>query len=130
MNPAPKVIQMKKLLIVDDEPNIVMSLEYAFQKKGYEVFIARDGGEAMTIIKREIPDLTILDVMMPEVDGYETIKRIKNDPSLAAMKVIFLSAKSKKEDIEKGLSLGADQYFTKPFSVKKLILAVNELVRN
>lgn len=121
---------MKKLLIVDDEPNIVMSLEYAFQKKGYEVFIARDGGEAMTIIKREVPDLTILDVMMPEVDGYETIRRIKSDPTLAEMKVIFLSAKSKSEDIEQGLSLGADQYFTKPFSVKKLITAVGELIGN
>ncbi len=119
---------MKKLLIVDDEPNIVMSLEYAFQKQGYQVFIARDGSEAMVIMKREHPDLVVLDIMMPQVDGYETIKQIKSDSAFAKAKVIFLSAKSRPEDIEKGLALGADSYFTKPFSVKKLIAEVNQLI--
>lgn len=118
---------MSRLLIVDDEPNIVMSLEYAFQKRGHEVFIARDGSEAMLIMSEKNIELMILDIMMPEVDGYETIRWVKSDPQLAAMKIIFLSAKSKKEDIEKGLALGADQYFTKPFSVKKLIAAVDAL---
>ncbi|ARN70418.1 MULTISPECIES: response regulator transcription factor [Nonlabens] len=120
---------MKKLLIVDDEPNIVMSLEYAFQKQNYNVFIARDGSEALKIMKQEIPDLVILDIMMPQVDGYETIARIKDNPAFAKAKIIFLSAKNKAADIEKGLSLGADLYFTKPFSVKKLITAVNDLIR-
>lgn len=120
---------MKKILIVDDEPNIVMSLEYAFQKQGYHVFIARDGSEALVIMEREHPDIVILDVMMPQVDGYETIKIIKENPAFAKARVIFLSAKSKAADIEKGLSLGADQYFTKPFSVKKLIAAVDNLIR-
>jgi two-component system alkaline phosphatase synthesis response regulator PhoP len=120
---------MKKILIVDDEPNIVMSLEYAFQKQGYHVFIARDGSEALVIMEREHPDVVILDVMMPQVDGYETIKMIKENPAFAKARVIFLSAKSKAADIEKGLSLGADQYFTKPFSVKKLITAVDHLIR-
>jgi len=120
---------MKKLLIVDDEPNIVMSLEYAFQKQGYMVYIARDGGEALAIMDREIPDLVILDIMMPQVDGYETIKRIKSNPAFAKARIIFLSAKSRPEDIEKGLALGADLYFTKPFSVKKLIAAVRDLIR-
>ncbi|OUS18965.1 response regulator [Nonlabens dokdonensis] len=120
---------MKKILIVDDEPNIVMSLEYAFQKQGYHVFIARDGSEALVIMEREHPDVVILDVMMPQVDGYETIKIIKENPAFAKARVIFLSAKSKAADIEKGLSLGADQYFTKPFSVKKLIAAVDNLIR-
>ncbi len=119
---------MKKLLIVDDEPNIVMSLEYAFQKQGFHVFIARDGGEALQLMEREIPDLIILDIMMPEVDGYQTIKIIKENPAFAKAKIIFLSAKSKASDIEKGLSLGADLYFTKPFSVKKLITAAENLV--
>lgn len=120
---------MKKILIVDDEPNIVMSLEYAFQKQGYDVFIARDGSEALVIMEREYPDVVILDVMMPQVDGYETITSIKENPAFAKARVIFLSAKSKAADIEKGLSLGADQYFTKPFSVKKLIAAVDHLIR-
>jgi DNA-binding response OmpR family regulator len=119
---------MKKLLIVDDEPNIVMSLEYAFKKQGFEVYIARDGSEAIETVRSQVPDLVVLDIMMPQIDGYETIKRLKADNAFAKAKVIFLSAKSKPEDIEKGLSLGADLYFTKPFSVKKLIAAATELV--
>jgi len=119
---------VSRILIVDDEPNIVMSLEYAFQKKGHEVFIARDGVEALEIIENNDIDTMVLDIMMPEVDGYETIKRVKSTPDLSDMKIVFLSAKNKKEDIEQGLSLGADQYFTKPFSVKKLITAVEELL--
>lgn len=119
---------MKKILIVDDEPNIVMSLEYAFQKQGFQVFIARDGSEALTIMSTALPDAVILDIMMPQVDGYETIKQIKNNPAFAKAKIIFLSAKSKTDDVEKGLALGADAYFTKPFSVKKLIAAVEELL--
>ena len=119
---------MSKILIVDDEPNIVMSLEYAFKKKGHEVFIARDGAEALDIVKHNKIEAMVLDVMMPEVDGYETIRRIKSVPALADMKIIFLSAKNKNEDIDKGIALGADQYFTKPFSVKSLIGAVEALL--
>ncbi|MDP5077591.1 MAG: response regulator [Nonlabens sp.] len=119
---------MKKILIVDDEPNIVMSLEFAFQKQGYEVFIARDGSEALNIIHQNVPDVIILDIMMPQVDGYETIKQVRGNSAFAKAKIIFLSAKSKPEDIEKGLALGADDYFTKPFSVKKLIAAVEQLI--
>lgn len=122
---------MKKILIVDDEPNIVMSLEYTFKKKGYEVFIARDGQEAIDLMSHTIPDLVLLDIMMPRVDGYETLKHIKNDPAFAKArpKVIFLTAKSKTADIDKGLSLGADAYFTKPFSTRKLSQKVEELVQ-
>lgn len=119
---------MKKILIVDDEPNIVMSLEYTFRKNNFEVFIARDGQEALDILKTECPDLIILDVMMPMVDGYATLEQIKKDERLADTKVIFLSAKNKESDIEKGLSLGANLYMTKPFSIKKLVEQVNELL--
>jgi len=120
---------MKKILIVDDEPNIVMSLEYTFKKNNFEVFIARDGQEALDILKNALPDIIILDVMMPNVDGYDTLEQIKNDDRLKNTKVIFLSAKNKEKDIEKGLALGADLYMTKPFSVKKLVEQVNELVK-
>ncbi len=120
---------MKKILIVDDEPNIVMSLEYTFKKNSFEVFIARDGQEALDILKNALPDIIILDVMMPNVDGYNTLEQIKNDARLKHTKVIFLSAKNKEKDIEKGLSLGADLYMTKPFSVKKLVEHVNELTK-
>jgi DNA-binding response OmpR family regulator len=120
---------MKKILIVDDEPNIVMSLEYTFKKNSFEVFIARDGQEALDILKNALPDIIILDVMMPNVDGYNTLEQIKNDARLKHTKVIFLSAKNKEKDIEKGLLLGADLYMTKPFSVKKLVEQVNELTK-
>lgn len=117
-----------KILIVDDEPNIVMTLEYAFKKKGFEVFIARDGSEALDILKNNIPKIVLLDIMMPNVDGYQTLKYIKETKSLEAMKVVFLTAKNKALDIEKGLSLGADKYLIKPFSVKKIVSEIMELV--
>jgi two-component system alkaline phosphatase synthesis response regulator PhoP len=120
---------MKKILIVDDEPNIVMSLEYTFKKNNFEVFIARDGQEALDILKNALPDIIILDVMMPNVDGYNTLEQIKSDARLQHTKVIFLSAKNKEKDIEKGLALGANLYMTKPFSVKKLVEQVNELTK-
>ena len=119
---------MKKMLIVDDEPNIVMSLEYTFKKNNFQVFIASDGQEALDILKTELPDIIILDVMMPMVDGYATLEQIKQDERLNNCRVIFLSAKNKASDIEKGIALGADLYMTKPFSVKKLVEEVNTLV--
>lgn len=124
-----KIIKkMKKILIVDDEPNIVMSLEYTFKKNNFEVFIARDGQEALDILKKQLPDVIILDVMMPMVDGFATLEQIKKDERLQHCKVIFLSAKNKEKDIEKGLSLGANLYVVKPFSVKKLVEQVQELI--
>ena len=118
----------RKILIVDDEPNIVMSLEYAFQRKDFEVFIARDGDEALHILNDHTPDIILLDIMMPNVDGYETLKNIKQNKLLKNTKVVFLTAKNKASDIEKGLKLGADKYLTKPFSVKKLVSEINELL--
>ena len=119
---------MKKILIVDDEPNIVMTLEYTFKKSNYEVFIARDGQEALDILKTNFPDVIILDIMMPMVDGFATLEQIRKDANLQHSKVMFLSAKNKESDIEKGLALGADAYMTKPFSIKKVIEKVEELL--
>ena len=120
---------MKKILIVDDEPHIVMSLEFAFKKKNYEVFIARDGTEAIEILESQVPHVILLDIMMPQMDGYETLKRIKNITELAKTKVIFLSAKNKSLDIEKGLNLGADKYIIKPFSIKQVINEIEEMIK-
>jgi DNA-binding response OmpR family regulator len=117
---------MKKVLIVDDEPNILMSLEYLLHKEGYEVFVARNGAEALEIINQNTPDLVILDIMMPEVDGYEVCQLIKNNPPTAHIKVIFLSARTKQEEIEKGYELGADLYLTKPFSTRNLLKKIKE----
>ena len=120
---------MKKILIVDDEPNIVMSLEYIFTKENFEVFIARDGAEAIEIADLNIPNIILLDIMMPNVDGYQVLKFLKESPKLNDIKVIFLSAKNKVSDIELGLQLGADKYVTKPFSTKTLVSEVKELLK-
>ena len=120
---------MKKILIVDDEPNIVMSLEYTFKKNNYEVFIARDGQEALDILKTNFPDVIILDIMMPMVDGFATLEQIRKDDNLKHTKVLFLSAKNKAIDIEKGLALGADTYMTKPFSIKKVVEQISDLLK-
>jgi DNA-binding response OmpR family regulator len=125
-----KTAAMRKILIVDDEPNIVMSLEYTFKKNNFEVFIARDGQEALDILKTQFPDIIILDIMMPLVDGFETLEQIKKNEQLNHCKVIFLSAKNKESDIEKGMALGADAYLTKPFSIKKVVEQVNELLES
>jgi len=118
---------MKKILIVDDEPNILMTLEYTFKKNNFLVFIARDGEEALELLKTEQPNIILLDIMMPKVDGFATLKVIKKDENLKNCKVIFLSAKNKESDIKKGLSLGADAFVTKPFSIKKLVEKVEKL---
>jgi DNA-binding response OmpR family regulator len=119
---------MKKILLVDDELNILMTLEYTFKKNNFQVFIARDGQEALDILQTQLPEIIILDIMMPNIDGYETLKQIKKDKRLTHCKVIFLSAKNKEKDIEKGLMLGADLYVSKPFSIKKLVEQVYELI--
>lgn len=119
---------MKKVLIVDDEPNIVLSLEFLMRKQGFQVFIARDGEEALETIGKETPDLILLDIMMPQVDGYEVCKQIRSNPLWSNTKVIFLSAKSKEVDIQKGLDLGADLYITKPFSTRNLTKQIQALV--
>jgi DNA-binding response OmpR family regulator len=120
----------KKILIVDDEPSILMSLDFLFRKKGYEVFIARDGREAIDLLNNHQPDLTILDIMMPEVDGYEVCSYIRKTDAISNSGIIFLSAKSKKSDMEKGLELGADAYMTKPFSNKELLENVEQIIQS
>ena len=118
---------LKKVLIADDEPNILLSLEFLMRKKGFEVFIARNGSEAMEIIKKNSLDVAVLDIMMPDIDGYQICSFIKGSPAFAQCKVLFLSAKSKETDIEKGLAIGADAYVTKPFSTRDLMQKVLEL---
>jgi len=117
---------MSKILIVDDEPNILLSLEFLFKKEGYQVFIARDGAEALELVERSLPQAIILDIMMPKVDGYEVCQYLKQKH--AEMKIIFLTAKSKEQDMAKGLEMGADLYLTKPFSNKNLVSKVKELI--
>lgn len=119
----------KKILLVDDDPNILLSLEFLMRKNGYDVLVARNGTEALELLNEQVPHLTVLDIMMPDVDGYEICRFIKESENLKQGKVIFLSAKSKETDISKGLSLGADLYVTKPFSTKELVKKIAELLQ-
>ncbi|MFT3846525.1 MAG: response regulator [Lacibacter sp.] len=119
---------MQKILVVDDDPYILMSLEFLMKKEGYEVKVARNGTEAFDIINAEAPGLVLLDIMMPDVDGYAICKHIKATKKLKDTKVVFLSAKSKESDIQKGYDLGASLYITKPFSTRELMKHVKELI--
>ena len=119
-----------KILIVDDEPNILMSLEFLMKKEGHKVFIARDGAEAFDIIEANIPDIVLLDIMMPKVDGYQVCEFIKKHDAYKHAKVVFMSAKSKEADMAKGLELGASLYVPKPFSTRDLMAKVNGLIRD
>jgi DNA-binding response OmpR family regulator len=120
---------MKKILLVDDEPNIIMALEYALRKNDYDIFIARDGEEAISLLENLEPDLVILDIMMPKVDGYEVLTHLKeNDKFKNTTQSIIISAKQKENDVQKALNLGAKNYIKKPFSMKKLVNTVNELL--
>ncbi|MBB6369580.1 response regulator transcription factor [Chryseobacterium shigense] len=118
---------MRKIIIADDEHKILMSLEYSFKKNGYDVYIARDGTEVLDFLKTMTPDVILLDIMMPNLDGYSTLEAIKKEDKLKETKVIFLSAKNNPRDIEKGLEMGADAYVTKPYSIKKLIQQIEEM---
>lgn len=119
---------MKKILVVDDDPYILMSLEFLMKKEGYDVKVARNGTEALEIIEREIPILVLLDIMMPDVDGYAICKQVKASKKLKHIKIVFLSAKSRESDIQKGYDLGASLYVTKPFSTRDLMKQVKELL--
>ena len=121
-------METKKILIVDDEPNIVMSLEYLMRSKGLEVGIARSGIEALDQMEQSHYDLVLLDITMPDLDGYHVCQTIKNHPVWKDAHVVFLSAKSKQSDIEKGMSLGATDYIVKPFSTKDLSKRILEIL--
>lgn len=118
----------KKILVVDDDPYILMSLEFLMQKNGYSVMVARNGREAMELVVQAHPDLVILDIMMPDVDGYAICRQIKTNEKLKDIIVVFLSAKTREADINKGLELGAAMYISKPFSTRELMKQINSLV--
>lgn len=119
----------KKVLIADDEPNIVISLEFLMQQQGYEVRIARDGEEALVAAAEFRPDLILLDVMMPQRSGYEVCQKIRENPELQSVKIVMLTAKGRDMEVQKGLALGADEYVTKPFSTKDLAERVRRLLK-
>jgi DNA-binding response OmpR family regulator len=119
----------KKVLIVDDEPNIVAALEFLLEKNGYEVQVAANGVDALAQLDAFGPDLVLLDVMVPKLSGYEVCQRMRTEPKWRDIKIVMLSAKGREVEVSKGMSLGADLYVTKPFSSAELVATINELLR-
>lgn len=119
-----------EILIVDDEPNIVLSLEFLMKKEGYRVRTASNGEEALHAIRESKPDLVLLDVMMPRMDGYEVCEAVRNDPEMKTVRIVMLTAKGREVEREKGLALGADDYVTKPFATRDLVEKVREFMNS
>jgi DNA-binding response OmpR family regulator len=118
----------KKILIADDEPNIVTALEFLLERNGYEVHVARNGEEALKRVEDCHPDLVLLDVMMPVRSGYEVCTRIRERADWRHIKIVMLSAKGRDAEVNKGLSIGADDYITKPFSTQELVAKIGDLL--
>jgi two-component system alkaline phosphatase synthesis response regulator PhoP len=118
----------RSVLIVDDEPNIVRSLQFLMMKAGYDVRVARDGEQALDEIAKAQPDLVLLDAMMPRRDGFDVCQTIRANPHWAGVRVIMLTAKGRDIEREKGLAMGADDYITKPFSTKEVVAQVEKML--
>ena len=116
-----------KVLIVDDEPNIVISLQFLMKKAGFETSVARDGDEALAEVERFRPDLVLLDVMMPRRDGYEVCQTLRGS-GWTDLKIVMLTAKGRETEVARGMDVGADAYVTKPFSTAGLVETVNRLL--
>ncbi len=116
------------VLVAEDEPNIILSLRFIMEKAGFDVRVAEDGDQAISEIKNDPPDAVLLDIMLPKRDGFSVCEAIKSDPKLSGIKVIMLTAKSRDEDKQRALGLGADDYITKPFSTRELVDRVLELI--
>jgi DNA-binding response OmpR family regulator len=118
----------QEILIVDDEPNVVVPIQYLMEQQGYKVMIAERGDYALDLIYQYKPDLVLLDIMLPGIDGYEVCEIVRLNPKYRKIKIIFLTAKGREEEIAKGLALGADAYITKPFSNIELVATVKEIL--
>jgi DNA-binding response OmpR family regulator len=112
---------MASVLVVDDEPNIVLSLEFLMRQAGFDVRVARDGEAALQAVAERAPDLILFDVMLPKRDGYDVCQTIRANPDWRQVKIIMLTAKGRDIEKEKGLALGADDYITKPFSTREVV---------
>ena len=119
----------EKILIVDDEKNIAEALKYNLEAEGFRTLLAHDGAKALELARRELPELILLDWMLPEHNGLEVCRQLKQDPKTRAIAIIMLTVKSDETDKVLGLEMGADDYVTKPFSPRELIARVKALLR-
>jgi DNA-binding response OmpR family regulator len=117
-----------KVLIADDEPNIVVSLSFMMKREGYDVLVARDGAQALEIIRAERPRLVLLDAMMPGMTGFDVCEAVRADESVRGTRILMLTAKGRESDTARGLGAGADAYVTKPFSTRDLVAKVREML--
>lgn len=122
------VMDYKKVLIVDDELSILVPLKFLLEKNNYTVDLAQSGKDALEKISQRKPDLILLDIMLPDLDGYEIFQLIRENPDWDDIKVIYLSAKNRDVDIAKGLNLGVDAYVTKPFSNTELLEKIQKVI--
>jgi two-component system, OmpR family, alkaline phosphatase synthesis response regulator PhoP len=117
----------KKILIADDNENIREALTYLLEDEGYKLWLAKDGAEALEKAREVRPDILFLDIMMPEINGYEVCRVIKSDPDLKGIYVIMLTAKGQMAEQERGRSVGADEYIVKPFSPMEVLAKVKKI---
>jgi two-component system alkaline phosphatase synthesis response regulator PhoP/two-component system response regulator VicR len=119
----------KKVLVCDDERHIVRLIEVNLKREGFEVVTAFDGKEGLEKVESEKPDLLVLDVMMPYVDGFEVLKSLRRDPKTESLPIIMLTARAQDKDVFEGYSYGADMYLTKPFNPKELVSFVKRIAQ-
>ena len=117
-----------RVLVVEDEPSIVDSLSFLMKQAGFAVQVARDGDTALRVLESQVPDLILLDVMLPRRDGFDVCRAIRANPEWRRVKIIMLTAKGRDLDRRKGLELGADDYITKPFSTREIVERVRGLL--
>ena len=118
----------KRVLVVDDEPNIVTSITFLMERAGFAVDVARDGNQALAALNQAIPDVVLLDVMMPGLDGYEVCQQIRKSDRHANTKIVMLTARGREMEKQRGLDVGADAYVTKPFSTRDLVRQVKDML--
>jgi DNA-binding response OmpR family regulator len=128
-NPSVQVVFMpKKILIVDDDPSIIVALQFLMEQNGYQTLVAFSGEEAMETITEYRPDLILLDIMLPVVDGFEVCQRVRENPEWSNIRIVLVTALGSDVNVTKGLSLGADAYIIKPFSNAEILAKVKELL--
>ncbi|GAB4179957.1 MAG: response regulator transcription factor [Coleofasciculaceae cyanobacterium] len=119
----------KRLLLIDDDPNLILLVKDYLEFRGYEVITAENGREALEVLEQDVPDMIICDVMMPEMDGYALVERVRQDSRTSWIPVLFLSAKGQSQDRVKGLNTGADVYMVKPFEPEELVAQVESSLK-
>ena len=117
-----------KILIADDEPNILLSLEFLMKREGYDVVVVRDGRQALEAIIRDHPDLVLMDVMMPVKSGFDVCQEVRATEGIKDTPIVMLTAKGRDTDIARGMAMGATAYVTKPFSTREMARQVRELL--